>query len=62
MKKCENCGKEFAAKRKDAKFCSPACRKAYARKNNIDEKTGEIRISEPAIPKSAPKLEYDRVS
>lgn len=59
-KKCENCGKEFEAKRSNAKFCSTNCRVKYAQKNNIDEKTGEIRTSEPAIPKSAPKLEYDR--
>lgn len=46
MKKiCLNDGVEFESKRKDAKFC-PApkkCRQEYARKNNIDEETGEIK-------------------
>lgn len=26
MKICEQCGKEFEAKRSDSKFCSPKCR------------------------------------
>jgi RecA/RadA recombinase len=33
---------EFESKRKDARFCSPNCRKKYARDNNIDEATGEV--------------------
>lgn len=32
----------FDSKRADAKFCSPKCRKKYARDNDIDEATGEI--------------------
>lgn len=42
MAKCLNDDVEFEAKRATAKFCSPKCRVEYARKNNIDEKTGEI--------------------
>ncbi len=42
MAKCLNDDVEFEAKRATAKFCSSKCRVEYARKNNIDEKTGEI--------------------
>lgn len=42
MAKCLNDDVEFEAKRATAKFCSPKCRVEYARKNNIDEKTGEV--------------------
>lgn len=38
-KKCINDGKIFTPTRKTAKFCSPACRSAYAR---TDTETGEI--------------------
>lgn len=40
--KCLNDGVEFEPKRATAKFCSPKCRLQYARKNNIDENTGEV--------------------
>jgi len=66
MNVCLNDQVKFEAKRADAKFCSPKCRKAYARKNNIDEATGEVLDPETAGVKtikiqkeSAPK-EYDR--
>lgn len=39
---CLNDGVEFEAKRATAKFCSPKCRVEYARKNNINEGTGEV--------------------
>lgn len=39
---CLNDQVEFEAKRATAKFCSPKCRVEYARKNNIDTKTGEV--------------------
>ena len=49
MKKiCLNDGVEFEAKRDSAKFCKPACRVEYARKNNIVEGTGEI-IETPPV-------------
>lgn len=59
--KCVNCGNEFEAKRKTAKFCKPACRVEYARKNNIDEETGEVK--DPPMPTLADKngvKTYDR--
>lgn len=37
--------KPFEAKSKKAKFCSPKHRVAYARKNEIDESTGEMPIT-----------------
>ena len=40
---CINDNVEFESKRKDARFCSPKCRTAYARKNKINEATGEIK-------------------
>lgn len=43
MKKCEQCGNDFEPKRSTAKFCSSKCRLQYARQNNIDEQTGEIK-------------------
>ena len=31
---CETCGREFTARRNDARYCSPACRqKAYRHRN-----------------------------
>lgn len=42
IKKCLNDSVEFEAKRVSAKFCSVNCRKAYARKNGINESNGEI--------------------
>jgi len=41
-KACLNDGVKFVPARATAKFCSDKCRKAYARKNNIDESTGEM--------------------
>lgn len=32
---CGNCGAEFDAKRKDARFCKTACRVAYGRKAGV---------------------------
>lgn len=50
MKKiCINDQVKFETKRADAKFCSPKCRKAYARKNNIDETTGEMPMEPPVV-------------
>lgn len=46
----DDCGNEFEPKRKTAKFCSTNCRVKYAQKNNIDQKTGEI--------KEVPKPEF----
>lgn len=43
--KCLYDGKPFEAKRKTAKFCSTEHRVAYARTNNIDEKTGEVSVT-----------------
>lgn len=31
IKRCEICGREFAAKRRTAKYCSEACKKRYQR-------------------------------
>lgn len=45
-KKCIVDGTPLKSKRKDARFCSDKCRKAYARDNNIDTSTGEIKIPE----------------
>lgn len=43
MKKiCLNDKVKFEASRATAKFCSPKCRVEYARKNNINEGTGEV--------------------
>lgn len=56
MKKiCLNDQVEFEASRATAKFCSPKCRVEYARKNNINEDTGEMPLDKPAE-----KKPYDR--
>lgn len=56
---CINDNVEFDG-RKDAKFCSPKCRKAYARKNGINEENGEIKESTPAeTPRTST---YDRAA
>ena len=50
----EECGQTFVPKRKTAKFHDPKCRVAYARRNNIDMKTGVIDdVVKP--PQEAPK-------
>lgn len=41
--KCAHCGNEFEAKRGDAKYCSPACRKAASRLANLTWDGVEIR-------------------
>lgn len=51
---CERCGKEFTAKRKDAKFCKPACR-VYA--NRAKEAVAALAIAAavanaPTVPMS----------
>ncbi|MCA9325956.1 hypothetical protein KDA23_07940 [Candidatus Saccharibacteria bacterium] len=59
---CLNDGVEFEAKRKTAKFCSDKCKTEYARANNIDEGTGEVK-SPPVIHKveaANPENPYDR--
>jgi hypothetical protein len=38
-KNCEACGKPFAAKRTDARYCDPACRKSASREKFIAIKT-----------------------
>lgn len=49
MKKiCLNDGVEFEAKRDTAKFCKPACRVEYARKEGINPSTGEVTTAPPA--------------
>jgi len=58
---CINDQTEFESKRADAKFCSPKCRKAYARKNNIDENTGEvIEVASENTPGADTNKPYDR--
>ncbi len=52
---CVQDGTEFEAKRADAKFCSPKCRVAYARKNGIDTDTGEIKEPISLVDKTKPK-------
>lgn len=60
--KCLNDGVEFEPKRKTAKFCSDACRIAYARTKGIDPKTGEYKQEYPSTPEEAKVAEktYDR--
>jgi recombination protein RecA len=58
--KCLNDGVEFEPKRKTAKFCSDACRIAYARTKGIDPKTGEIIEPKVAKDTDVPTKTYDR--
>jgi hypothetical protein len=39
-KKCENCRKEFTAKRSDAKYCSSSCRSLSWQKENSEADAG----------------------
>lgn len=65
-KKCLNDGKSLKGKRKDAKFCDENCRKAYAKKNNIDMGTGEIKgpgpVAVTGIDKAKPGADKSVVS
>jgi RecA/RadA recombinase len=45
IKVCLNDAVKFEAQRDTAKFCSAACRVAYARANDIDETTGEVSVT-----------------
>ncbi len=58
--KCLNDNVEFEPKRATAKFCSPKCRLQYARKNNIDESTGEI-IDRPTSQDATAELTSEQV-
>lgn len=44
---CSTCGKEFEAKRKDKRFCSPACRlKAHRNVSETDSETFHQSVSD----------------
>jgi len=47
--RCLQCGKEFEAARRDAKFCSPVCRKASARRKAQLKRAADIALQEIAF-------------
>ncbi len=66
MKNCENCDKEFEAKRADAKTCSPKCRNELSRKqkkgeavdtSHIEPEPGEEQEPEVKLSKTDPDFE-----
>ena len=52
--KCINCSKEFEAKRKSAKFCSPACRIALHREcNDKPVSVTNVTVKDSVTPKDS---------
>jgi len=54
LNKCQQCGKEFEAKRADAQFCSDKCRKALSRTDKSDKDVGQI------ISDTTPEIKSDK--
>jgi recombination protein RecA len=60
IKKCETCDADFEAKRASAKYCSPTCRKAAARKAGVDIETGEVLKPSNSTPLETEQQAYQR--
>src|SRR5262245_43720709 len=43
---CQTCGRTFEAKRQDARFCSPRCRKAASRRGVTDNLSVTPRVTD----------------
>lgn len=59
MPTCENCTREFNAKRADAAFCSDACRKAHKRNSADNGANSPDKVSAIITPDNPDALEAE---